>query len=314
MVSPTTARVFGFHVNELVHFGIYTNAQANLPAFGTAAVTPYRRFTARLVGIVVQATSVVEDDTDAGNNANVLVFTPALTKPLLHCCVYFSAAALKVSGGSQNVVAVQRQIARILPRGFGPFAANSVPAIEAKAERAIKPESIALGVFGGICALAALLIAAQMIGRQLRLGVDDLDVLRALLSAHGVEAGHQIVLGAITLGQLHKRGHGVGQQRIAGGPIPDRRYGHHAHHRWGTGQSASGDGDRGPAVVGGLLVGRRRGGLPEPSRVRPRALRHSVAHERWSHGLSPALPPADRQSHQHSCRQWRRGPVGAATG
>ena len=97
MVSPTTARVFGFHVNQVVHFGIYTNAQTDLQAFGTAAVTPYRRFTARLVGIVVQATSVVEDDTDAGNNANVLVFTPALTKPLLRCCVYFSAAALKVS-------------------------------------------------------------------------------------------------------------------------------------------------------------------------------------------------------------------------
>ena len=37
----------------------------------------------------------------------------------------------------------------------------------AKAERAVKPESIALGVFGLIAALAALLIAAQVIGRQI---------------------------------------------------------------------------------------------------------------------------------------------------
>ena len=202
MVSPTTARVFGFHLNQMVRFGIYTNAQTNLAKFGTAAVTPYRRFTARLVGIVIQASSVVEDDTDAGNSSNALIFTPALTTPLLHCCVYFSAAAVQVSGGSHNVVAVQRQIARILPRGFGPFAANSAPAIEAKAERAIKPESIALGVFGGICALAALLIAAQIIGRQLRLGVDDLDVLRALGGGRTVIIGDGLVgmVGAVAIG------------------------------------------------------------------------------------------------------------------
>ena len=49
--------------------------------------------------------------------------------------------------------------------------------VEAQAERAIEPESIALGVFGGIAALAALLIAGQMIGRQVRLGADELSVL-----------------------------------------------------------------------------------------------------------------------------------------
>ena len=56
---------------------------------------------------------------------------------------------------------------------------------EAKAERAIEPESIALGVFGLIAALAALLIAGQVIGRQLRAGADDLDVLRALGAGPG---------------------------------------------------------------------------------------------------------------------------------
>ncbi len=202
MVSSTTARVFGFHVNQVVHFGIYTNAQTNLAKFGTAAVTPYRQFTARLVGIVVQASSVVEDDTDAGNSSNALIFTPALTRPLLHCCVYFSAASVQVSGGGHNVATVQHQIAGILPRGFGPFAANSVPAIEAKAERAIKPESIALGVFGAICALAALLIAAQIIGRQLRLGADDLDVLRALGGGRSVTIGDGLLgmVGAVAVG------------------------------------------------------------------------------------------------------------------
>ncbi len=204
MVSPTTAGVFGLHVGQVVRFGIYTNTQTNLAQFGTAAVAPYRRFTARLVGIVVQASSVVEDDTDAGNSSNALIFTPALTTSLLHCCAYFSAAAVKVSGGSHNVALVQRQIARILPRGFGPFAANSAPAIEAKAERAIKPESIALGVFGGICALATLLIAAQIIGRQLRLGAEDREVLRALGGGRAVTVGDGLVgtVGSVVIGSV----------------------------------------------------------------------------------------------------------------
>ncbi|HLX89832.1 MAG TPA: FtsX-like permease family protein, partial [Acidimicrobiales bacterium] len=46
--------------------------------------------------------------------------------------------------------------------------------------RAVKPESIALGVFGLIALLAALLITAQAISRRIRSDVRDLDVLRAL--------------------------------------------------------------------------------------------------------------------------------------
>src|ERR1700722_2801970 len=121
VVSPTTAQVFGLHVGQRVRFGVYTNAQTNLPTFGTAAVVPWRRFTATLVGIVLQASSVVEDDTDAGNSSNLLAFSAALTRPLLQCCAYFSAAGVKVAGGGGNVAAVQREITQILPPGFSPF-------------------------------------------------------------------------------------------------------------------------------------------------------------------------------------------------
>ena len=50
----------------------------------------------------------------------------------------------------------------------------------AKAERAIEPEAVALGVFGAIAAAAALLIAGQAIARQLRGNSEDVGVLRAL--------------------------------------------------------------------------------------------------------------------------------------
>ena len=212
VVSPTTAQVFGLHVGQRVPFGVYTNAQSNLPTFGTAAVAPYRRFTATLVGIVLPASNVVEDDTDAGNSSNLLAFSAALTRPLLGCCAYFSAAGVKVAGGAGHVSDVQREIIHILPPGFAPFAANQAPAVEAKAERSIKPESIGLGVFGAICAFAALLIGAQVIGRQLRLGADDLGVLRALGADRKVTIGDGLtgVVGAVIIGSLLAAGVAVG--------------------------------------------------------------------------------------------------------
>ena len=52
--------------------------------------------------------------------------------------------------------------------------------VEAKADRSLKPISIALGVFGAIALLAALLIAAQLIARRYRVDRGELGVLRAL--------------------------------------------------------------------------------------------------------------------------------------
>ncbi len=203
VVTEATAKTFGFHVGEVVPFGVYTNAQTNSSAFGTTGVAPYHRFRATLVGVVVQNTSVVQDDTDGGNNANLLAFPPALTRTLRTCCVYYTAAAVKANGPTE-VTTVQREISNILPSGFAPFVANGVPAIEAKAERAIKPESIALGVFGGICALAALLIAAQIIGRQLRLGAVDLSTLRSMGADPTMTLGDGLIgiFGAVVIGSL----------------------------------------------------------------------------------------------------------------
>jgi hypothetical protein len=180
VVTAAIEHIFGWHVGEVVHFGAYTNAQAAKSAFGTERVVPSRRFEAQLVGIVVESQAVVEDQVDAPGNADLLLFTPTLTGPLLNCCTYYSGASVNVADGSRNVPVVAKEIDSVLPAGFSPFVANATSAIEAKAERAIKPESIALGVFGGIAALAVLLIAGQLIGRQLRLGANDLDTLRAL--------------------------------------------------------------------------------------------------------------------------------------
>ena len=176
--SADSAARFGWHVGDVVTFGIYTNAQTNMAGFGTAKVVPYRRVREKLVGLAEGSGDVVVDDVDAGL-AGGAQFTPALTKPLLSCCVPVSGVGLQLDRGSRDVAAVEQEIDHAVPPGAIPtYTVNSV--VETKAERAIRPESIALGVFGAIVALALLLIAGPIIGRQLHRDGNELDVLRSL--------------------------------------------------------------------------------------------------------------------------------------
>ena len=74
---------------------------------------------------------------------------------------------------------MEREIARARPQDT-PYSFHVTSVTEGQVERSSKPEAIALGVFGAIAALAALLIAGQAISRALWAEGEDLDVLRAL--------------------------------------------------------------------------------------------------------------------------------------
>jgi FtsX-like permease family len=201
IVMPVVvARDARLHVGDHVSLGVYTNAQTQLPAFGTAKVQPYRRVDVTLVGTFVQGSQLVEDDVD--NSTSLALFTPAFTRPLLECCANYTGTGIQVDGGPHEISAVAAQLDRLLPNGFPAPASTSL--VGAKAERAIKPESIALGVFGGIAALAALVIAAQAIARHLRLGADDAHILRALGAGPTMTWSDGLIgiLGAIAAGSV----------------------------------------------------------------------------------------------------------------
>ncbi len=177
-VNAAAAKQAGLHVGDVLHLGVYTNEQTTSPAFGTNALAPYRRIAVKLTGIVAFDEDAVRDDIDATGDVTVQ-FTPALTHELVGCCAPLAGVAIQLDHGSRDVPAVEAEIQKIAPPGQVPqFTVTAL--VAQKAERAIKPESIALAVFGVIVALATLLIAGQVIGRQLRLDADDLEVLRAL--------------------------------------------------------------------------------------------------------------------------------------
>ena len=74
----------------------------------------------------------------------------------------------------------------------------------AKAERAIRPESIALGVFGLVAALAALVINAQVISRLVRRNAEEGAIVRALGAGPTMAMADGLlgVLGAVLAGSL----------------------------------------------------------------------------------------------------------------
>lgn len=195
------ARSLGLHVGQMVRMGVYGASQFGQPGFGTPSVAPERTIDMRLMGIVVFNNEVIEDDADR-LPTNVL-FTPALTRTLFAAnSVQGTWYAMQLAHGSA-IPTVEEKLIHLLPKGSDSnFSVTSIT--ETKVERAVKPESIAVGVFGAIAALAALAIAALAISRELRSTDEDLSVLRALGAspATNVADGLTGVLGAIVFGSL----------------------------------------------------------------------------------------------------------------
>ncbi|MDT5078696.1 MAG: putative transport system permease protein, partial [Mycobacterium sp.] len=148
------------------------------------------------------------------------IFTPALTKPLLDCCVNYTGTGVQVDRAS-NVAAVQAEMAGVLPQGLPPFQ-QVVPQLEAKAERAIKPEAVALGVFGVIAAQVAMVIGVQTVGRHVRLGRDEVIVLRALGAGPATTTTDGLIgiVGAVVIGAFVAAGVAVALSPLAPlGPV-----------------------------------------------------------------------------------------------
>ncbi|HYT39029.1 MAG TPA: hypothetical protein VEN99_05935, partial [Acidimicrobiia bacterium] len=219
VTTVEAARELDLHLGSVISLGFYTNEQTLSPDYGTKAVQPYRRADVKLVGIGLLNSSVVEDDSERSGGS--LLLTPALTRTLLACCANGALSGLQLDHGSRDVAAVEPEVERALPPDTG-FYIRATSGSQDKAERAVKPESVALGVFGGIAALATLLIAGQLLGRQLRLGADELGVLRALGAGPAMTTGDGLVgiTGAIVIGSLLAAAVAVGLSPLAPiGPV-----------------------------------------------------------------------------------------------
>jgi hypothetical protein len=174
VATAEAAHLAGWHLGEVVPMGAFTLQQAT--SADPSRSKPYFHVLEKLVGIVVFPSQVVSDDVD--RSPTYMLFTPALTARADRSGLY-PYYGLVLEHGDADVPAVEQEIIHTLPSGESyNFHVTSV--VEDQVERATKPESIALAVFGAIAGLAALLIAGQAIGRRLGADGEDLGVLRAL--------------------------------------------------------------------------------------------------------------------------------------
>jgi hypothetical protein len=206
IMTADAAHAFGWRVGQTIRFGFY-DAKQRLRTQDDVT----------MVGIVALNSTVVQDD--AQRSATYVILTPALMKSLGTCCDAYGGqlafTGLRLEHGSRDIAAAETAFERILPPDAS-FYLQDASITEAKAERSIKPESIALGVFGAIAALAALLIAGQVIAREIGAGAGDRDVMRELGATRSMTASDGLigVLGAIVIGALLAAG-----VTIAGSPL-----------------------------------------------------------------------------------------------
>ncbi|HEX4163165.1 MAG TPA: FtsX-like permease family protein [Acidimicrobiales bacterium] len=181
MMAPSVAQLLGVHVGQTIPFGFYSDAQQGLPGFGTAAVRPALRINMRLVGLAVSNSEIVEDDVDTF--PTFIPLTPAFAREVFSLKGQQMSSALtfgiQTRRGSSLVPQVERGLARIIPPDVI-YTYHALAPATAKADRSLRPISIALGVFGAVTLLAAVLVAAQLIARRFRTEVVDREVLRAL--------------------------------------------------------------------------------------------------------------------------------------
>jgi len=179
VMNAGAAHILGVHVGQVIPMGLYSAAQMNLPDFGTPKVKPLILVHEKVVGIAAWNTQLVQDDVD--QTYGVIFANEALTRRLVNPISRFSPIlyGVQLRHGDRGIAKVQHELVGLVPKGqIYEFHVTST--VTSQVELTLKPDSVALGTFGVIAALACLILAAQAISRLHRRGVEDRDVLRAL--------------------------------------------------------------------------------------------------------------------------------------
>ncbi len=186
VITQNAATALGLHLGEVVDVAIS-------PSSGSG---PARRLGLNVVGIGLLNREVVQDQ--IAKYPTYIVATPALTRSVAGdaSIVYLG---VQLRRGAADVPAVERQW-NSSERYFTDFQVAS--ALEAEADQAIRPEALALAVFGGIAALATLLLGIQLAARQLSAREHDLTVMQAVGAdpATTVLDGLIGILGSVLMG------------------------------------------------------------------------------------------------------------------
>ncbi len=145
----------------------------------------------RVVGLVEEPPVLV----DPFDNVAGALFPPAATARHLGQSL-FSWVGLRLVRGSAGIPALELALASLSKRlGLGePFSIRQLDTVHAQVQQAIRPQAVALGVFGAFVALALVVLVGQALAQSFGRSAPELPILRALGAAR-LEAALAIGLG-----------------------------------------------------------------------------------------------------------------------
>jgi hypothetical protein len=182
VLTPVIARMFGTGVGGTVKY-VYQPLGADGQPTGRQFTRSYR------VAAVGEVPPALVDQSDAVQGA---ILPPGATRQVL--AEYFYAwIGLRLARGIGGIPALQADLARLarqvqrqenrsthqnLP---GPsFSVSRSDVVRNQVQQAIRPEAIALSVFGAIAALAMVVLAGQGLSQMISRSAPDIAVIRAL--------------------------------------------------------------------------------------------------------------------------------------
>jgi FtsX-like permease family len=182
VLTPAIAKAFGTGVGGTVSYRFQPVGPEQQPAG--------KRFTRSFrVAAIVEVPPALTDESDQAEGS---IFPPGATRQLLP--EYFYAwIGLRLAQGTAGTGALQKHLATLaadlqrqarqaLHRDVPPpsFTVNRTDVVRSRVQQAIRPEAVALSVFGAIAALAMLVLVGQGLAQMITRSAPDTAVLRVL--------------------------------------------------------------------------------------------------------------------------------------
>jgi hypothetical protein len=200
VMNGQAAQEMDLHIGSVIEIPFYTDAQNN--SSNSLPSKPFRIVKVKMVGEFIPQQSVIQSDI-AKLGSSVVILSQALTRELAPKCATGTETFLQLKGGDASATKLLSEVYKIDPIAEH-FPAEAIASFLPIAQQSISPEAVALGIFGGLAALATLLIAGLMIGRLIRVGADELETMRALGAHRAMLVGDELLgaLAALTAGSL----------------------------------------------------------------------------------------------------------------
>jgi cell division protein FtsX len=181
MITPGIQRLLGVHVGGKITYAFFREGPTGDPS-GKPVIRSYR------LTAIVDAPPALVDQADAAEGS---ILPPAATHQLLAYYQY-ATVGVRLAGGAAGVPALQRHLAtladtlqkqqyRITHQKLPLFFPVTRPdLIHNQVQQAIRPEAVALSVFGAVAAVAMLVLVGQGLAQLVSRSAPDIAAMRAL--------------------------------------------------------------------------------------------------------------------------------------